>query len=67
MSEEDYTAFQYRKKKSGENNDELELPQKLSDLVALNETYEEPHIRSDGDIIISLSSELKRHRRAPLS
>ena len=67
MSEDDYTASQYRKKKSGENNDESELLQKLSDLVALYETYEEPYIRSDGDIIISLSSKLKRNRRAQQS
>ena len=63
MSEEDYTAFQYRKKKSGEKNEEAELLQKLSDVVALYETHEEPYIRSDGDIIISLCSELKRNRR----
>ena len=64
MSEEHYTASQYRKKKSGEKNDDSELLQKLSDVVALYETHEEPYIRSDGDIIISLSPELKRNRRA---
>ena len=51
------------KEKSGENNDEIELLQKLSDVVALYETHEEPYVRIDGDIIISLSSELKRNRR----
>ena len=63
MSKEDYTEFQYGKKKSDEKNEEAELLQKLSDVVALYETHEAPYVRSDGDIIISLSSELKRNRR----
>ena len=63
MREEHDNAFQHKNKQSKEKNDELELVQKLSHVVALYETYEAPYIRSDGDIIISLNSELKRNRR----
>ena len=50
-------------KKSEEKNDESELLRKLSDVEALYETHEEPYVRSDGNIVISLSSELKNKRR----
>ena len=63
MSEEEHTAYQYRKKKYEEKNAESELLQKLSDIVALYETHEEPYVRSDGDIIIPLSVEQKKNRR----
>ena len=63
MSEEQNTASQHRKKKSEEKNDESELLQRLSEIVALYETHEAPYIRGDGDIVISLISELKRDRR----
>ena len=64
MSKENDNALQYQKKQSEEKNDELELLRRLSDVVALYETYEAPYVRSDGDIIISLNSELKRNKRA---
>ena len=43
---------------------EVELLQKLTELVTKYHDYEAPRIRSDGDIIISLNSDLKRNRQA---
>ena len=43
---------------------ELKLLQKLTELVTEYEDYDAPRIRSDGDIIISLNSVLKRNRQA---
>ena len=43
---------------------EVELLQKLKELVSEYKDYEAPRIRSDGDIIISLNSDLKRNRQA---
>ena len=43
---------------------EVELLQKLTELVTEYHDYEAPRIRSDGDIIISLNSDLKRNRQA---
>ena len=43
---------------------EVELLQKLTELVTEYHDYEAPCIRSDGDIIISLNSDLKRNRQA---
>ena len=43
---------------------EVELLQKLKELVSEYKDYEAPRIRSDGDIIISLNSDLKRNRKA---
>ena len=43
---------------------ELKLLQKLTELVTEYEGYDAPRIRSDGDIIISLNSDLKRNRQA---
>ena len=43
---------------------EVELLQKLTELVSEYHDYEAPCIRSDGDIIIPLNSALKRNRQA---
>ena len=43
---------------------EVELLQKLTELVTKYKDYEAPRIRSDGDIIISLNSDLKKNRQA---
>tara|TARA_B100001093_G_scaffold198221_1_gene190517 strand:- start:299 stop:682 length:384 start_codon:yes stop_codon:yes gene_type:complete len=43
---------------------EVKLLQKLTELVTEYHDYESPRIRSDGDIIIPLNSELKRNRQA---
>ncbi len=43
---------------------EFELLQKLTEIVTEYHDYEAPRIRSDGDIIISLNSDLKRNRQA---
>jgi pyridoxine/pyridoxamine 5'-phosphate oxidase len=43
---------------------EVELLRKLTELVSEYQDYEAPRIRSDGDIIICLNSDLKRNRQA---
>ena len=52
---------------SNNRKSEFELLQKLTSLVAAYQDYEAPHIRSDGDIIISLNSGLKRNRQVSQS
>ncbi len=43
---------------------EVELLQELTMLVDEYQDYDSPRVRSDGDIIIPLNSDLKRNRRA---
>ena len=63
-NEKNYTGGNTNITQSESIKTEAELLQKLRELVSEYHDYEAPRIRSDGDIIISLNSDLKRNRQA---
>jgi hypothetical protein len=63
-NEKNYTGGNTNITQSESIKTEAELLQKLTELVSEYPDYEAPRIRSDGDIIISLNSDLKRNRQA---
>jgi len=66
-NEKNYTGGNTNITQSESIKTEAELLQKLRELVSEYHDYEAPRIRSDGDIIVSLNSDLKRNRQALLS
>lgn len=63
-NEKNYTGGNTNITQSESIKTEAELLQKLTELVSEYHDYEAPRIRSDGDIIVSLNSDLKRNRQA---
>ena len=63
-NEKNYTGGNTNSTQSESIKTEAELLQKLTELVSEYNDYGAPRIRSDGDIIISLNSDLKRNRQA---
>ena len=57
-------AEDLKKQDIEKKNQEKELLEKLTAIVSEYTDYEVPRMRSDGDIVISLDSDLKKNRQA---